>query len=411
MEHPFFGIVGLSGDRVLCADQPIRHARRSSRRSSMPATRHGIGVILDWVPGHFPKDAHGLAQFDGTRALRARGSAAGRAPRLGHADLQLRPQRSPELSAGECAVLAARVPRRWAARRCGRVDAVSRLLAAGRGVGSEPVRRPRESRRDRVSARAEHAHARRAARVDHHRRGIDRVARRSAVPTYLGGLGFTYKWNMGWMNDILEYMTHGSGLPAVGIIVTLTFSLLYAFSENFILPFSHDEVVHGKGSMFGKIPGDDWQKAATLRALYGFMYAHPGKKLMFMGGEFGQGREWNHDQQPRLAPARLSAAPGPAAVRAGPEPHLRSRSRRSIERISSRPGSSGSIATTARTAWSRSSAARRTAPISSSPSLNFTPVPRDGYVIGVPPAGAYLELMNSDAVSLRRLNSATAARS
>jgi 1,4-alpha-glucan branching enzyme len=213
-------------------------------------------------------------------------------------------------------------------------------------------------------------------------------------PTYIGGLGFTYKWNMGWMNDILEYI-HEDPVHRRWHHQHLTFSLLYAFSENFILPFSHDEVVHGKGSMFGKVPGDDWQKAATLRALYGFMYAHPGKKLMFMGCEFGQGSEWNYDESLEW---HLLEKPLHAGLRRYVQDLNRVYgSERALYEVDFEPAgfqwvdcndNDNSVVSFIRR--SRDGASIVVAIV------NFTPVPREGYRIGVPEPGAYIELVNSD---------------
>jgi len=200
---------------------------------------------------------------------------------------------------------------------------------------------------------------------------------------------------MGWMNDILEYVRQDPVFRRYHHRL-LTFSLIYAFSENFILPFSHDEVVHGKGSMFGKVPGDDWQKAATLRALYGYMYAHPGKKLMFMGGEFGQVREWNYDGSLdwHLLETPLHAGihrfvrdlnhlyvSQPALYQCDFESH-------GFHWIDCNDADNAVV-----------SLVRR----ATDPEdflvvvLNFTPVPREGYLVGVPRAGSYVELLNSDA--------------
>jgi 1,4-alpha-glucan branching enzyme len=213
-------------------------------------------------------------------------------------------------------------------------------------------------------------------------------------PTYVGGLGFSYKWNMGWMNDILEYVKQDP-VHRRWHHRHVTFSLLYAFSENFILPFSHDEVVHGKGSMFGKVPGDDWQKAATLRALYGFMYAHPGKKLMFMGCEFGQGREWNYDSsldwhllaQPLHGGLRQYVADLNRVYTSEPALHEVDFDAAGFEWIDCNDNENSVVSFIRRSKSGETVVAL----------LNFTPVPRDGYRMGVPLPGVYRELINSDA--------------
>jgi 1,4-alpha-glucan branching enzyme len=214
-------------------------------------------------------------------------------------------------------------------------------------------------------------------------------------PTYTGGLGFTYKWNMGWMNDILEYVQKD---PVYRRYEHrhLTFSLLYAFTENFILPFSHDEVVHGKGPMIRKIPGDMWQQAATLRALYGFMYAHPGKKLLFMGGEFGQTSEWNYDAS--LDWTLLEMGPYHEGIRryiqtlnwiysAEPALHEVDFDPPGFQWIDCNDSENSVVS------FIRKARDLRDHVVAL---LNFTPIPREGYRIGVPEAGFYEETLNSD---------------
>ena len=254
----------------------------------------GLGVILDWVPAHFPTDAHGLANFDGTHLYEYADPREGYHPdwntlicNLGRTEVRnylignalywlerfgvdgLRVDavasmlyRDYSRKAGEW------IPNLHGGRE--NLEAISFLKRLNEVVGSE---------RPQAITLAEESTA------------FPAVSR----PTYAGGLGFHYKWNMGWMHDTLAHMArdpvHRSHHPG-----EMSFGLVYAFNENFVLPLSHDEVVHGKGSLIGKMPGDPWQRFANLRAYYGFMWGHPGKKLLFMGCEFAQEREWNHDR-------------------------------------------------------------------------------------------------------------------
>jgi 1,4-alpha-glucan branching enzyme len=214
-------------------------------------------------------------------------------------------------------------------------------------------------------------------------------------PVYLGGLGFTYKWNMGWMHDILTYMSKDPVFRRWEH-THLTFSMLYAYNENFILPFSHDEVVHGKGSMIGKMPGDDWQRAANLRALYGYMYAHPGKKLLFMGNEIAQWREWNHDEglpwgsvdEPPHVGVRQLVRDLNRLYQDEPALHQVDYDPAGFEWIDCTDNENSVISFIRRA---------RNADDAVVVVLNFTPLVREVYRLGVPAPGRYREIINTNA--------------
>jgi 1,4-alpha-glucan branching enzyme len=353
----------------------------------------GISVIVDWVAAHFPTDAHGLGRFDGT-ALYEHAD-----PRRGfHQDWNTLIY---NYGRSEVANYLFANALYWFDRfdiDGLRADAVASMLYL------DYSRKPGEWLPN------EHGANENLAAVAFFRRlnelvydafpGIAMVAEESTAwpgvsrSTYLGGLGFGYKWNMGWMHDTLAYLGNDP-IHRKYHHDKLTFGLLYAFSENFILPLSHDEVVHGKGSLLAKMPGDEWQKFANLRAYYGFMWSHPGKKLLFMGGEFAQWREWNHDraldwhhlEDPRHRGVQSLVRDLNALLRSTPALHKRDFDSAGFEWVEANDGDNSVLAFLRR--------ADHAPPVLVV--CNFTPVVRYDYRIWVPTPGEWRERINTDA--------------
>jgi 1,4-alpha-glucan branching enzyme len=391
-EHPYDGSWGY---------QTIGYFSPTSRFGSPDDFRHlvdtahqaGLGVILDWVPAHFPKDGHGLSFFDGTYLYE-------------HAD----PRQGEHRDWGTLIYNYGRKEVQAFLLSSAlfwldlyhidglRVDAVASMLYLD--YSREPGQWIPNKFGGRENLEAV-AFLKRFNEITHlEYPGTLTFAEESTAwpqvsrPTYLGGLGFDLKWNMGWMHDMLEFIEKDP-VHRRYHHNHLTFSLLYAFTENFVLPFSHDEVVHGKGSMFGKMPGDYWQKFANLRALYGYMYAHPGKKLLFMGAEIGQEQEWKYDwqldwqlleydshrqlQEYVKALNRLYAAE--------PALHELDFSWEGFQWIDLHDVDNSIVSFLRRAREAKDFVVVV---------ANFTPVPREGYRVGVPESGFYREIMNSD---------------
>jgi 1,4-alpha-glucan branching enzyme len=392
MEHPFSGSWGY---QVLGYFAPTsRFGPPEDFKFFVDACHQAeLGVILDWVPGHFPKDAHGLAKFDGT-ALYEHDD-----PRQGeHQDWGTLIFNYGRHEVRNFLLSSALF---WLEEYHAdglRVDAVASMLYLDYSRGEGQWIANRYGGRENLEAIAflqqlnslthgEHPGTITAAEESTAWPGVSR-------PVHLGGIGFTYKWNMGWMHDVLQYV-HEDPVHRRWHHSLITFSMLYAFTENFILPFSHDEVVHGKGAMLDKMPGDAWQRYATLRTLYGYLFAHPGKKLLFMGGEFGQWREWSHDrsldwhllEDPMHAAIRRYVRDLNALYRTEPPLFERDFDHEGFRWIDCNDNEN-SVVSLVRYARDRRNDLVMI--------FNFTPVPRHAYRIGVPQPGWYAELLNSD---------------
>src|ERR1700722_15588661 len=391
MEHPFSGSWGYQVTGYFAPTS--RFGTPDDFRYFVDCChRAGLGVILDWVPAHFPRDAHGLWRFDGTALYE-------------HAD----PRQGEHREWGTLIFNYGRNEVRnfllsnalyWLREfhiDGLRVDAVASMLYL------DYAREQGEWIPNRFGGR-ENLEAidflKRFNELVHQEPGAISIAEESTAwpgvsrPVYTGGLGFTMKWNMGWMHDMFQYFEKDSVFRKYHQQL-ITFSMLYAFTENFVLPVSHDEVVYGKRSLIYKMPGDEWQRFANTRAFLAYMFAHPGKKLLFMGTEFGQTNEWNHDAQLEWSllqyPIHYKLQTMVKELN-----WLYRREAALFEVDDSYQGfewidlqdSESSIITFIRFARNREDFIVF--------ACNFTPVPREGYRIGVPKAGLYRELFNTD---------------
>jgi 1,4-alpha-glucan branching enzyme len=391
-EHPFDGSWGYQTLGLYAPTARLGSAEAFQRFVDACHDK-GLGLILDWVPAHFPSDAFGLAQFNG-EALYEHAD-----PREGfHRDWNTLIYNFGRFEVRDFLVGSALY---WTERFAVdglRVDAVASMLYrdysrnAGEWIPNKDGGRENYEAIDLLKRVNEV--------IGTECNGAMTIAEEStafpkvSAPTYDGGLGFHFKWNMGWMNDTLSYMKEDP-VHRKHHHNKMSFGLVYAFSENFVLPLSHDEVVHGKGSILGRMPGDEWQRFANLRAYYGFMWAHPGKKLLFMGQEFAQSNEWNHEWE---LPWREASEPRHTGVVAlirdlnrfysdNAAMHALDSDARGFEWIVSDDADQSVLA------WVRSDQAGNEVIAV----CNFTPVPRQDYRLAVTSECAWVEALNTDA--------------
>jgi 1,4-alpha-glucan branching enzyme len=393
MEHPFYGSWGYE---TLGYFAPT--SRYGTPEDFMYLVdclhKNGIGVILDWVPSHFPGDEHGLVYFDGTHLYEHADSKKGFHPEwktyiFNHGRNEVR----------EFLICSALF---WLDKYHVdgiRVDAVASMIYLDYGRKEGEWIPNKFGGRESLEAISFIKRFNEAVYGEYP--DVQTIAEESTAwpmvsrPVYIGGLGFGMKWNLGWMHDTLDYFSQDP-INRKYHHNQLTFSIWYAFSENFVLPLSHDEVVYGKGSLIRKMPGDDWQKFASLKALFGYMYSHPGKKLLFMGGEFGQWNEWYHegslDWHLLDYPAHLGVQSWIKDLnrfyKNEPAMHGLDFSIGGFEWIDFRDWESSIISFIRK--------GKNTEDVILVV-CNFTPIPRYNYRVGVPRGGFWREVLNSDA--------------
>jgi 1,4-alpha-glucan branching enzyme len=392
MEHPFYGSWGY---QVTGYFAPT--SRYGTPQDFMFLVehlhQHGIGVILDWVPSHFPSDEFGLQNFDGTHLYEHADPRLGVHPDWGSSIFNY--------GRNEVRGFLLSSALSWLNRYHAdglRVDAVASMLyldysrKAGQWLpnkfgGNENLDAVDFLRRFNIEVYKEHPDVQTIAEESTNWPLVSR-------PTYLGGLGFGMKWDMGWMHDTLAYMSKDPVHRRFDHH-QLTFRMLYAYSENYMLPLSHDEVVHGKGSLLAKMPGDDWQKFANLRLLLAYMYAMPGKKLLFMGIEFAQWSEWDHEKS---LDWHLTDEPMHGGMsRLTGDLNRVMREEKALHELDFDPAGFAWIDASDAEQSVISFVRRGSRDEMLVAAFNFTPVPRHNYQIGAPVGGHWLEILNSDA--------------